>query len=135
MALTDAEVDNSMDLVLYDTNGTSVLASVSIDPLVRGGKASGQFHVTWPAPVELTSGGEYRVVIKPTTTGTVTPSQLVLDSVAHLDATFQPYARMTTRVDAGSWTDDATPVTQMLCGLIIDAVDIPAGSAGGSWAL
>jgi hypothetical protein len=128
-AMVDA--DGDFDIVLYDSNGTSVLASQSFDKDVRGDASFGSAVARWDGQ-SLLKDTFYRVAIKPTTTTNirVNPTLVQAPSAAALEAMDGGAdIHYTHRVNAGAWTDvtdDRAPL-----GVHLTAFDDGAGGAGG----
>lgn len=121
------DLDAATDIVLYDTNGTTALVTISHDSDVRSTTAAGIFYWPLTTPITMTAGGTYRIVAKPTTTTNIGLGEFSVASAAimtgAIDAGAEVY--LTTRVDAGGWTDTAT--SRALIGLEFDGMDLGAG--------
>ena len=113
------------DVILYE--GTTALVTVSIDANVIDATGSPcEFFIPF-TDVELTPGTAYRLAIKPTTANNVT---IYLATITSGDAELVASGcQLSTRVDAGSWTDDATRVPLRFCLGIVASDD---GAGGGS---
>jgi len=112
----------NFDVVLYDTDGTTVLASVSMDGDVKGGTAMNRMVVYFPTPVTLTAGASYRLSVKPTTANSVTVIEMTVNNAAYLEAIpGGTTCILSTRTDAGAWSDTTTIRPKQ--GLIIDQLD------------
>lgn len=119
-AVMHGDFDNACDVVLYDTDGSTVLATAPVISAERqiNGKA-GQF-IELPANYVLKPDADYRIVVKPTTAGTVILDDITVPSAAYLDAMdCGQQFRMTQRTNAGAWTDTATK--RPMISLIADA--------------
>lgn len=124
-AMAGGAAGGTWDFVLYDSDGTTALKTISFDGDQRGnGTTRGKIYVRWGSPISLSANTAYRVVIKPTNTTNVTLYQFTVNSTAILDAySGGSAAFLTTRVDAaGSWTDTAT-TTRAMVGLIVTGLD------------
>lgn len=118
---------SAFDVVLYDTDGTTVLASVSMDGDVRGGTAINRMAIYFTSPVILTAGASYRLSIKPTNANNITVLEYTVNAAAYLEAIpGGTSCILSTRTDAGAWTDTTTIRPKQ--GLIIDQVDNGANS-------
>lgn len=105
------------DLVLYDTDGTTVLVTSSLDSAQRSGAALA-FGAFYFPPTALTANVGYRLTLKPTSGSNVTLGHLTVNSSALLAAfTGGSTWMLTTRTDAGAWTD--TNTARPMMGLII----------------
>jgi hypothetical protein len=120
------------DCVLYDTDGTTALRTVSVD-----GDATPTFGAStinqlyFSSSYTTTRNVAYRLSLKPTTATNIRYSDMSVLSVAFMDA-LPPGAAFynSTRVNAGSWTEGTS--TRTAVHLIIDQVDDGAGGGGGS---
>jgi len=123
------DLDNNADLVLYDTNGTSVLASVPMVAANRSTTAGKIGFYRFASAVTLAAGNTYRIVVKPgassVSTYTVTVASAAIMAAMPGGADWH----LTTRTDAGSWSETTT--LRPLMGLVIDAIDDGTGSGGG----
>lgn len=125
------DLDGDCDLVLYGTDGTSVLATVNLDASVRIGTGPRVIFASF-AEQTLLAATDYRLAVKPTTATSVITYDYDVSSNALLDAAGGGKDwYLSTRVDAGSWTQTST--TRPLMGLCVSAVDDGAG--GGSTTL
>jgi len=121
------DIDAAADLVLYDTNGTTVLATTSIST-VRSGNFISPAWIRFTTDIDLPIGNGYRIVVKPTTTSTVGLQVYTLNNSAHRES--YPgglNCQYTSRTDAGSWSQTTTKLPQI--SLVISGLD--AGSSGG----
>lgn len=124
------DVEAAVDVVLYNAAGT-VLDTVSYNANQRVGTNGGFFLGTWPAgPHTLTSGVEYKISIKPTTTTSISLTRRLFPSSAYLASTTEGVEfYLATRVDGGAWSTDQTrrPVIH----LIIDGIELTTTGGGG----
>lgn len=118
------DVDGEGELVLYDSDGTSVLLSVSLDPEARNATAGAVFHELFNAETTLQINTSYRLSWKPTTTtnasiyvGDYTAAE-VLDALPGGQE-----CHYTARTDAGAWSETTTK--RPLMGLILSALENP----------
>lgn len=122
--VTPAGANQSFDLVLYDSAGTAI-ATVSVDAdQYRLAAAQSAVHLL-PTPVTISANTDYRVVVKPTVTSSISATQFVVDTavggIRLREATINGVCKLTTRTDAGAWTD--TDDTIACIGLIVDQFD------------
>lgn len=121
--------NQTCDVVLYDSGG-SALATIALDlDQYRLASVGSSLHY-FPTAVTLAANTNYRLVIKPTVTSSITVGQYVLDTSAGTTALREAGVggttwQLTTRTDAGAWTD--TPDTIACIGLIVDQIDDGAG--------
>lgn len=126
------QFDADTDIVLYDTDGTSVLASATIDPDEQRQTTACNREVQFTSAATLDPGGTYRLVCKPTTGGggpsisEATVGAAAVQSALGGGTTVQ----LTTRTNAGAWTETSTK--RMWMGLLINGVDTSSGGGGGT---
>ena len=117
------DADAACDIVLYGSDGTTVLTSRSLDSDVRFGANGGNLAVRFPASQTLLANTDYRMTVLPTSGSNVTISDFAVASAAIWDAVDGGADfHLTTRNNAGAWTDTTTSRTLMA--LLIDAVDL-----------
>lgn len=93
------------DIVVYDSGG-SVLATQSCDDANTASTGTLFHSHTLDAPVDLTAGSLYRVVLKPTTANSMTLAYGVFNSLGLMDTADGGQAYYATgRADAGAWTN------------------------------
>lgn len=124
-----ADIDGNTDFVLYDSVDTE-LSSLTVDEDL----GSTPNHLTWvfkfDEAVDLAANADYRLTGKPTTTNNIAFSEYTVDVAAQWDQTdLGQLFYLTTRTDAGAWTDDV--LTKPLMGPIFSRVDDGAGGGGG----
>lgn len=120
------------DLVLYDSDGSTVLESVSIDgDHAISTAADNPLAVRFDTDVTLNAGSSYRVAVKPTTANNI--SRCVADFISAAAIASSPIGPTTaltsTRTDAGAWTDTDTD-SVLLAGVIVTQLDDGAGGGG-----
>jgi hypothetical protein len=132
--LVPGGANQTCDLVLYD-NGGSALATIALDlDQYRAAAASSAEHM-FASPITLTASTNYRLVLKPTVTSSMSVTQYVLDTSAGGTALREAGVggttwQLTTRADAGAWTETADTIACV--GLIVDQFDDGASGGGGS---
>lgn len=120
-----SDIDGDGDIILYDSDGSTALATASIDKDQDAN--GGRFYFTFSAEVTLLANTYYRLVLKPTTTTNLTLRYFEVASAALLDmCDLGQLAHLTNRADAGAWTDVTTQRPWM--GVQISAIDIGASS-------
>jgi hypothetical protein len=119
------------DVVLYDSDGSTPLKTLTLDADQVVSTGQGLFNFLFDDDITLAADTFYRVVLKPTTTNSVIPRHLTVPSAAAMDALEggQNFHR-TQRTDAGAWGDETTERPWM--GVLISAVDDGAGGGGGA---
>ena len=118
------------DIVLYDSDGSTALATVSVDSDVWAVAASTNAFLRF-SPQDLTKDTNYRVVVKPGASNVVVHNFEVA-SAAIMDAVEGGQNwHYTQRTDAGAWTETTTKRPWM--GLLVSAFDdgVSVGGAGG----
>lgn len=121
------DLDNDADLVLYD--GATDVATVSMESSNRSTAAGKVGFYRFSSAVSLAAGSTYRLAVKPGASN-VTVYSVTVSSAAIMGAAPAGSAwHLTTRADAGSWTETTTQ--RPLMGLIVDAIDDGTGSGGG----
>lgn len=120
------------DIVLYE--GTTAIATVSVDANALQASASVRrsYFAFGGAPVTLTAGNTYRLMVKPTTANNVTIYTLTVNSSSYRDLLLQDDVLGNSRVDAGSFGAGINTEVAVM-GLIICSVDNGAGGSGGSF--
>ena len=123
-----ADLDAAADLVLYDSDGSTALQTVSLDSDLRSGTAGLNQFVRF-ADTNLTASTNYRLILKPTSASSVSLYDYDVSAAAHLDvcAGGQNF-HSTTRTDAGAWTQTTTNRPWM--GLLVTKIDNGAGGGG-----
>ncbi|HTE19510.1 MAG TPA: hypothetical protein VK689_14165, partial [Armatimonadota bacterium] len=127
------DFDAAADIILYDGDGTTVLRSVSLSNLYRGGTAAARYELPFSSPVTLAKNTNYRLVAKPTSGSNVSVHRLTCLSAAHLDG--MPGGQViheTSRTDAGAWSQSTAQ--RILLGLLASKLDDGAGGGGGGLA-
>jgi|GEM_PF-4160719 len=118
-----SDLDGAADIVCYDNAG-SVVKSVSLDPAQRALTSYANFCVRFPGIA--IAEGTYRIIMKPTTTTTVTRFLATYDSSQDNGRSMGTNCCHTSRTDAGAWTD--TAAAQMVIGTLVEPT-IGGGSA------
>lgn len=120
------------DVVLYDTDGTTVLASTSCDGDHVATNSDTVMNRYFNTSVNLSANVNYRLVYKPTTTTNMSVTDVDVDGTIGaglMDALPGGQAvHHTQRVDAGAWSQTTTKRT--LIGLMGTGYDDGAGSGG-----
>lgn len=126
-----ADIDAAADLVLYDSDGTTALETVSLDKDVRIGTSPRIFFLLFSGEQSLSANTNYRLVLKPTTTTNIRSEAFDVDAAAIMDA-FEGGQKFhhTERTDAGAWTETTT--RRPFMGLIIDGFDDATGGGAAS---
>lgn len=122
------DFDAAADVILYDTDGTTTLASASINSFVRVNANNGIHFLTSSATPDMLAA-TYRLTVLPTTTTNITLNELTTPTAAFMDAlALGQNCILTTRANAGSWTDTTTG--RALVGLLVSGFE-SGGRNGG----
>lgn len=124
--LVPAGSSQSCDVVLYNAAG-SALATINLDCDISRALASAQSYINFfPTPITLEPDTDYRLVLRPTVTSSMSMAHFVIDTSAGgirlREATVGDLSwKLTTRSDAGSWTNTDDSIACI--GLIVDQLD------------
>jgi len=123
------DLDENVDVKLYDSDGTTVLETLSIDKDIRWVNNYGFHHYYFVSNHSLLKDVFYRLVFEPTTTTSIGLHTFSVNAAAIMDsfAGGQNF-HATSKKDAG-WTDVTTE--RPLMNLLIDGFDDGAGGGGG----
>lgn len=116
------DLDGDADIVLYDSDGSTVLETISLDKDVRELTTIGGWNFPFDNTNELSANTNYRVALKPTTTTNIGLATLETDTAAIMDS-FEGGQNFhyTSRTDAGAWTETTTK--RPVIGLLLDGFD------------
>lgn len=123
------DLDNTIDVVLYDNNGSSVLQSVSLTNSGRESTSGASPYLFFFTPQTLSASTNYYLAFKPGASNFTiyshdVPSAAALDQMGGGQSMYY-----SSRADAGSWSDTAT--RRLFAGLLIDGIDDGSGGAAG----
>lgn len=122
--------DGDYDIVLYDSDGSTVLASTSRDAQVRSRDANDIHYFTLNTTIMLTKDTFYYLSVKPTTTTNIVLSYFDVATAAVMDACIGGQnAHSAVRVDAGAWT--ATTTRRPFISLLLESFDDGVSAGGG----
>jgi hypothetical protein len=128
--LLNATFGGGGTIKVYDSDGTTVLTSLAIDPEQVLSTNPGTSRFVLPTTVSLSKDTAYRITLLP---GSVTDNSLVnltCASAALLDALDGGQAfHLCTRTNGGAW-DDTLTAQRPLIHLVLDAFDDAAQDAG-----
>lgn len=123
------DYDGDVDIVLYDSDGTTVLRSMTLTALGRSLTAGQNQCGVWD-PVTLDANTTYRITMKPTTLTNVVIYTFLANGVNEMaGAPGGAQFYRAHRTDAGAWTDTTTE--RPFGGVHLSAVD--DGAAGGTF--
>lgn len=123
------DLDAACDVVLYDTDGTTALATVSLDSDVRAGTTVNGTMVVFPSEIDLTANSYYYLAIKPTTTSAVGYRYFDVRSTGSMDMfDLGQNAYWAQRTDAGVWAGTTTRRPRM--SLLVTKVNDGSGGGG-----
>ena len=118
-----------MDVVLYDSDGTTVLTSISLDVDVKATTAAEYCYISFPSSISLSKDTFYYLSLKPTTVTNITAYTMDAPSVAamgSMDGGVNFY--YSSRVGAGAWSDVTTRMIAAF--IILDKLDDGVGGGG-----
>lgn len=118
-----AGATSDLDLVLYDSDGTTALKTVSFDANFFQTSASSRIlTVLFTSSQILLKDTFYRISAKPTTANNITVYETTVNSAGMWDSmSGGQNCYRSTRTDAGAWTDTTT--ARPWAGIIIDQLD------------
>lgn len=120
-------VSQAFELHLYDSGNTSIASvTTAADPQVRSAVGAGMHEYYFNTDVTLTAGATYRIVLKPTSTTSLTVQVLDLDQAGYMSA--MPGGtnwQYTSRVDAGAFSETST--RRLPIWLLVDGISDGAG--------
>lgn len=123
-----APASSDLDAVLYDSDGSTALATASLDADIVSDTSLRLRLAPFSSEITLEKNVAYRAVIKPTTATSFTFRYALASNAAHLaQAPGGTGFHMTQRTDAGSWTDTTTQRPYMA--ILISQLD--DGASGG----
>jgi hypothetical protein len=115
---------------VYDSDDTTVLTSLALDPEQMAGALAGPARFLLPATVSLSKNVAYRVTLLPSSGTDNTLVNLTCASAALLDALDGGQAfHLCTRTNGGAW-DDTLTAQRPLIHLVLDAFDDAAQDGG-----
>lgn len=115
----------------YDSDGVTVLTSVTLDEDYAPSAAQGKYRLTFPSPQSILANTAYRIGVEPSSATNLTLFSMVANSSAILAAMPGGSSFVLTSAKdpsgTGSWTDSTTSAPWM--GLILDGFDSGAAAA------
>lgn len=126
------DLDGDFDVVLYDSDGTTVRRTLAVDKELRSGTASrSPFFFAFSASYTGLANTFYRVSIRPSTTTDLTLNLMLFSTSAILNQlSGGSDISYSSRVDAGAWADQ--PLWRNVMGIWLDGVAIEgSGQRGG----
>lgn len=132
------DIDNAAELILYDSDGVTALQTITLPgPNIRNSANSGYYKLYLDTAQTLNKDSSYRLILKPTTTSTVSETNITFTNDGSLLGINQLplginacYTYCTgTPDELIDWTDDTT--IRPMMGLIYDQIDLPASTGGG----
>lgn len=119
-----------MNVVLYDSDGSTALQTASLDQDVDATNADNYYAGYFSGQTTLNINTWYRLAVKPTTVTSVKLWELGVSVAANMDGLEGGQKiYLSTRTDAGAWTQTAT--SRPFMGIIIDQLDDGVGGGGG----
>jgi hypothetical protein len=118
------------DMVVYDSDGTTALETLSLDKDIKIGTGSYMFFQPFSQERTFTKNLTYRITLKPTSGTNVTLFYFDVSTNNHLNAiSGGSSVTWTQRVDAGAWTQNN--VRRPFFSLQVSQIDDGTGSGGG----
>jgi hypothetical protein len=128
-AMLNAAFVGGSTLTVYDSDGSTVLTSLTIDADHIRTTSPGPGRYLFPSAVELDKDEAYRLTVLPASTSDNTLTHLTVSSAAMMDALDGGQAfHLTTREGGGAWSQTTTQ--RPLIHLVLDACDDAAQNAG-----
>lgn len=119
----------NFDVVLYDSDGITPLATIVWDEDTLQGASDGDVRRFFSNQVTLLANTNYRMSLKPSTATNISLTHITVADVASMDALpGGSEMHLSTRTDAGAWTETTT--TRPAISLLISGVE--SGSATGN---
>ena len=122
------DFDEGTDIVLYDSDGTTVLRTVSLDKDIRAQTSRALYRIRF-SPLTLSKNTNYRLVVKPTTVTNIQLYEFSVLSAGMMDGVPGGQNCYKTAKTSGTWGQTTTSRVWGLS-LLIDQID-DAVSAGG----
>lgn len=121
------------DVLLYDTDGSTVLHTVAVDSNILHNGNAAQYDIIFNDDVlaTLTASSYYRAVVRPSTATTIGSIQYMSFVTATDKLVFlgnEADVQYTSRVNAGAWTEDTAKLWTMQ--LLISDMTAPTGTGG-----
>ena len=130
-AIVHGDFDGDGDVVLYDSNGTTELASASLDASQRvHAVTGGRSRVVFDSDVTLSANTDYRLTFNASTTTSSSLYYLDADDATYLESTPGGTDWILTTHNGTSWTDDDTGYVTCQLGLV--GFDDATGGGGAS---
>jgi len=124
------DLEQSSTFTLYDSDGTTVLASKQLLPAQRVATAPGLFWAYFSASVNLLKDTWYRMTVVPNGTTSIGLNYFAVNLAAQMDSyALGQKCYQTSRTDSGAWTENT--LRRVEVALIVDAFDDAAGAGGG----
>lgn len=125
------DLDGAVDIVLYDSDGSTTIGSFSMVVAERAG-TSRRWHYGrfTQGSVSLSANTAYRLSVKPTSVTSIILNEFTVLSNAMFDMlSLGSNGYLSTRTDAGAWTE--TNTQRPFVGLILNKFDDGVGGSGG----
>ncbi len=103
------DVDAVCDVVLYDSDGTTALETISLDPDIRQPSILVATHIEFSQARTFAAETWYRLALKPTSASAVGTRSISVPNAASMGALpGGSYAYWSQRTDGGAWTETTT---------------------------
>ena len=127
-----ADTDANFDLKLYDSDGSTVLETVTWDSDYREVTAAATSAVALTAERTLAANTWYRLTALPGASNISIVDYTVFSAAAREACQGGANIMGASRTDAGAWTDETT--TMRLMGVRVSQIDFPSGGSAGPYA-
>jgi hypothetical protein len=120
------------EVILYDSDGTTALATVTLDKDIGRGGTVGLGRVLFGTPVTLSANTNYRIALKPTSASNVVLYDYIFGDAANLGAMDGgTNFHLSTQTNAGGWTETTT--RRPVMSLLLSAFDDGVGGGGATY--
>jgi len=117
-------------VTFYDSDGTTILSQVNVDTNTVITGTGNQFYIDFPTAVAVLANTNYRIGLRAINTNNTSLNDLTVPTVNALDQMSAGQNFMlTTRQNAGAWTDTTTQRPEMF----LRITNLSSGGGGGAF--